>query len=143
MSGEANDDWPVDPGRRSVLKAGAASLLGLAIPQAAGADPVPPSPVRKRCIVLYMRGGPSHIDTWDPKPEAPAEIHGEFGAIETSADGIRICEHLPKMARLMHRVAVVRSVTDTENDHRRAQDRVLRPFLRIFAQTFRAVRPDL
>src|SRR5437764_4719512 len=104
MSREASRNAPLDPVRRAILKAGAASLLGLALPQPASGDTVPAAALRKRCIVLYMGGGPSHLDTWDPKPEAPAEVCGEFGAIGTSADGIRICEHLPRMARLMHRV---------------------------------------
>src|SRR5207248_2957186 len=128
----------IDAGRRELLKAGAASLIGLALPQEVRAD-APAPLVRKRCIVLYMRGGPSHIDTWDPKPDAPAEIRGEFAAIPTSAPGIRICEHLPRMARLMHRVAVVRSVRATESNHTRAQVRDIVPLLQTLARAILSV----
>ena len=74
----------------------------------------------RNCILLFMSGGPSHLDTWDPKPDAPAEIRGEFDAIETNVAGLRICEHLPKMAQVAHRYAVVRSVTSPEASHERA-----------------------
>src|SRR5213080_1867662 len=64
----------------------------------------------RSCILVFYYGGPSHLDTFDPKPGAPAEVRGEFRTIPTSVPGVRVCEHLPKMARLMHRVALVRSV---------------------------------
>jgi len=60
--------------------------------------------------LIFYYGGPSHLDTYDPKPDAPAEIRGEFRTIATSAPGIRICEHLPRMSRLMHKVALIRSM---------------------------------
>src|SRR5690349_14036090 len=55
----------------------------------------------KSCILLWMAGGPSHIDTFDPKPDAPADVRGEFRPIETSVSGIRISEHFPRFAKLM------------------------------------------
>ncbi len=64
----------------------------------------------KACILIFYYGGPSHIDTFDPKPNAPAEVRGEFKPIATSAPGVHICEHLPRLARLMHKVTLVRSV---------------------------------
>jgi hypothetical protein len=66
-------------------------------------------PIRA-CILLFYYGGPSHLDTYDLKPHAPAEIRGEFKAISTKVPGLHICEHLPRMASVMDKVAVVRSV---------------------------------
>ena len=67
------------------------------------------SPI-KACIVVFYYGGPSHLDTYDLKPNAPAEIRGEFQPIATSAPGIMISEHLPKMSRVMHKVALIQSM---------------------------------
>lgn len=64
----------------------------------------------RACIVLYCWGGMSHLETWDPKPDAPREYRGEFDPIATSVPGIRVCEHMPRLARQMHRLAVIRSV---------------------------------
>jgi hypothetical protein len=65
----------------------------------------------KACIMLFLFGGPSHIDTWDMKPNAPRECRGEFKSIQTSASDLALCEHLPRTARIAHHLAVVRSVT--------------------------------
>lgn len=73
-------------------------------PTAKATDPV------RSCIFVFFYGGPSHLETWDPKPEAPANIRGEFSAIDTTVPGIRIGEHLPAMARVMHHCAIVRSM---------------------------------
>jgi uncharacterized protein (DUF1501 family) len=64
----------------------------------------------KSCIFLFLLGGPSQIDTWDPKPAAPAEVRGPFNPIATNVSGIQICEHFPRMARLADLYALVRSV---------------------------------
>lgn len=113
--------------RRQFLKLGA---LGLSLPQvlllrslAAGQ---PPSNAPKRvgkarsCIVLFAWGGMSHLDTWDPKPDALSDIRGEFNPIRTSVPGIRIGEHLPLIASKMHHLAVVRSVFHQAPSHRSA-----------------------
>jgi len=68
-------------------------------------------------IQVFMGGGPSHIDLYDLKPEAPAEIRGEFRPIATSVPGVEICEHLPHLAQAMRRVALVRSVAHRETSH--------------------------
>jgi hypothetical protein len=70
-------------------------------------------------IMIVLAGGASHIDTWDMKPDAPAEIRGEFQPVETSAPGIRLCEHLPLTAQQAHKLAVVNSVdgADPTNSH--------------------------
>jgi hypothetical protein len=70
--------------------------------------------------LVFYYGGPSHIDTFDMKPNAPAEIRGQFASIATSAPGLRICEHLPHTARVMDRVAVVRSMHHPMTNHNAA-----------------------
>jgi len=74
----------------------------------------------KSCILLWMSGGPSHLDTFDLKPEAPVGIRGEFRPIDTSVPGIQISEHFPKLARLMEHAAVLRSMSTVESDHQLA-----------------------
>jgi hypothetical protein len=71
----------------------------------------------RACILVYSYGGPSHLDIWDLKPDAPREIRGEFRPAATSVPGVSITEHLPRLARLADRYAIVRSVTHRDNDH--------------------------
>ncbi len=71
----------------------------------------------KSCILIYLLGGPPQLDTFDLKPDAPAEIAGPFRPISTSIQGIRICEHCPKLARLAHKYAIVRSVSHNNHNH--------------------------
>lgn len=71
----------------------------------------------KSCILLWMAGGPSHIDTFDPKPDAPSDIRGEFKTTQTSVNGIRISEHFPKFANLMKHAAILRGMSTQESDH--------------------------
>lgn len=86
------------------------SLPGVfAVPEVAAAGALPGR--AKRCIVIFLFGGPSQLDTWDMKPQAPLENRGEFSPIETSVPGLQICEHLPRTAQVMRHVALVRSVT--------------------------------
>ncbi|OAI41169.1 hypothetical protein AYO40_03755 [Planctomycetaceae bacterium SCGC AG-212-D15] len=100
-------------GRRQFLRIGTVALSGMLLPEARAA-----SPRRARaCILLYMDGGPSHIDLWDMKPDAPEEVRGPFHSIATSVPGTRVCEHLPLVARRMHRLTQVRSVRHTETVH--------------------------
>jgi hypothetical protein len=73
-------------GRREFLRAGSLGLLGLTLPQLARAQPAARSPA-KACILLFMWGGPAQQDTWDPKPDAPAEYRGEFRPIPTNVPG--------------------------------------------------------
>lgn len=79
----------------------------------------------RACIFVFHYGGPSHHDTFDMKPEAPAEVRGTFRAINTSADGIRICEHLPYLAKQMHRIALVRSMHHAMTAHDSASANLL------------------
>ena len=102
--------------RRDFLRFGMIGLGGLAIPDLIAAAPSGQIKA-KACILLYMDGGPSHIDLWDLKPNAPEEVRGPFTVIATSVPGIRVCEHLPRVARQMHRLCQVRSVRHTETIH--------------------------
>lgn len=84
-----------------------------AVPQTGSSKSRPgatPTPVRS-CILIFYYGGPSHLETFDLKPHAPVEVRGEFQPIATSAPGVWISEHLPNLARWMHKIALVRSVT--------------------------------
>jgi len=104
--------------RRNFLRIGALGLGGLALPQILQAESQ--SGIRrshKAVIMIYLPGGPPHQDTFDLKLDAPAEIRGEFRPIRTSVPGIQICEHLPLMAGLMDKLAVIRSLADARDDH--------------------------
>lgn len=112
--------------RRDVLRAGTLGLLGAYSPL--GASLVRSSTVSsttpavgggkaKRCIFLFMWGGPSQLDTFDMKPDAPAEVRGEFEAVATPVPGLTVCEHFRQMAPLMDKVAVVRSLTHDDPAH--------------------------
>lgn len=106
--------------RRRLLQFGAGSYLGLNLGglwQAQAARPKTERPSIKACILVFLYGGPSQIDTFDMKPDAPAEIRGEFSPIATSAPGVRICEHLPRLAKLMHKVAIIRSMHHAAHLH--------------------------
>src|SRR5688572_6857317 len=96
--------------RRKLLRFGTLQLGGLGLSMLP-ARPLlgAPGPRAKACILLFMDGGPSHIDLWDLKPDAPTEIRGPFGSIPTTVPGVRVCDHLPLVARQMHRLAQVRS----------------------------------
>jgi hypothetical protein len=111
--------------RRDFLRVGGLATLGLTLPgflkmaQAARADSKKPGK-DVSCILLWMGGGPSHIDTFDPKPEAPQEIRGEFKAIPTNVSGIQISEKLPKLAQQMDKFSILRSVTSPDGTHETA-----------------------
>ena len=100
--------------RRRLLQFGVVSLGGPWL----GGRPVDAARRRARaCILLFMDGGPSHIDLWDRKPDAPLEIRGPLGEISTTVPGIHDCEQLPRVARQMHRVVQIRSVRHEEMVH--------------------------
>jgi hypothetical protein len=109
--------------RREMLRVGGLGFTGLAVPQLARARAAAPAGATstfgraKSCIVVFNYGGPSHLDLWDLKPDAPAEIRGEFRPVPTAVPGVSICEHLPRLAALAGRYALVRSVTHRDNDH--------------------------
>jgi hypothetical protein len=108
--------------RRAVLQAGSLGLLGLGLPQlssrtAAATDSLPGFGRARRCIFLFMWGGPSQLDTFDMKPEAPDEVRGPFQSIATPVPGLQVCEHFQQLAPVMGRVAVVRSLTHDDPAH--------------------------
>lgn len=105
--------------RRDVLRIGGHGLLGLTLPRLlqAASQPDRPRAKAKSVIFLFQFGGPSHVDTFDMKPEAPAGIRSQYDTIATSVPGLRICEHLPEMARVMHKVTLVRSVFHAFKNH--------------------------
>lgn len=106
--------------RREALLAGSLPWLGLGLPQLLQANQNQPSsrkPKAKACIVLFMWGGPAQQDTWDMKPDAPAEYRGDFKQIQTRTPGLQICEHLPKLAARSDKLALIRSMTHPDVDH--------------------------
>ena len=74
-------------------------------------------PRAKRCIVIYCWGGISHLESWDPKPEALSDLRGDFSAIQTATPGIQYCEHIPLMAQHSDKLAIVRSVYHRHGGH--------------------------
>lgn len=111
--------------RRDFLKIGAAGLFGLSLPQllqmearASEAAPARTSNRKaKSVIMVWLSGGPATIDMWDLRPNAPEGIRGEFRQIPTTADGVAICEHLPRMAQVANRCTIVRSLAHTIPSH--------------------------
>jgi len=95
--------------RRTFLAAGGLTFCGLDLPHLVNAAPAPQGRA-KSTILIWLSGGASHIDTWDMKPDAPAEYRGEFRPLATSAPGVRLCEHLPLLAQQAHHLAVVNSL---------------------------------
>src|SRR3954464_5421095 len=88
--------------RRNFIKIGALGMGGLALPQLLRAEASAGiGRSHKSVIMIYLPGGPSHQDIFDLRPGAPAEFGGQFSPIETNVSGIRICEHLPRLARMM------------------------------------------
>jgi hypothetical protein len=105
-------------GRRSWLKASLAGIAGLTAPRwLAAKESAAGSASRKSVILIWMTGGPSHIDTLDPKPAAPKEIRGPFDVIPTALPGVQVCEYLPKYAALLDRVTLIRSVDCRHSNH--------------------------
>jgi len=104
--------------RRNFLKIGALGLGGLSLPQLLQAEAQ--SGIRrshKAVIMVFLPGGPSHQDIFDLKMDAPSEIRGEFKPIHTNVSGIQICEHLPRLARMMDKLTLIRSMVGAEDRH--------------------------
>ncbi|HXG09172.1 MAG TPA: DUF1501 domain-containing protein [Gemmataceae bacterium] len=97
--------------RRDFIRVGTLGFLGLSLPDYLRyAAAAPTAGADKSAIFIYLGGGQTHLDTWDPKPDAPAEYRGEFKPIKTNVPGIEICEHLPRMAQNADKYAILRSV---------------------------------
>lgn len=108
--------------RRDFLKLGAGAAVGLALPRPALASA---EGTAKRVILVNLTGGLSHLDSLDMKPEAPAEVRGEFVPRQTTLPGVQICEHLPQLAARMRHWALVRSLSHGENGHLPGTHRLL------------------
>lgn len=109
--------------RRDLLHVGALAPLGLTLSnwsraaEQAPSDPTSGFGSAKRCILLYLWGSPSQIDTFDPKPDAPREVRGELGSIQSAIPGVRVGEVLPRIAKMLDRVTVLRSLTHPDPIH--------------------------
>ncbi|MDB5312045.1 MAG: hypothetical protein JWO38_6247 [Gemmataceae bacterium] len=118
---------PLD--RREMLRVGGLALGGLALPMLLGRSAAASSSTggkkgksfgkAKNCIILYLSGGPAQLDTFDPKPDAPDDIRGEFSTIQTTLPGVRFSELVPHTASWMHKAALVRTMYHDHNDHGR------------------------
>ena len=106
--------------RRALLNCAGSGALGLSLPGLlagqAAADMQGIRPQADSCIVLFLNGGPSHLDMWDMKPAGPVEIRGEFNPVSSSLPGANVCEHLPRLATQMHRVSLVCSMHHSVNN---------------------------
>jgi len=103
--------------RRRMLQIGAAGLPGLMSARSLISAPADALVAKAdHCIVLFLNGGPSHLDMWDMKPESPSEIRGEFDPISSSLPGVPVSEHLPRLAQQMHRATLIRSMHHSVNN---------------------------
>ncbi|MCB1087932.1 MAG: DUF1501 domain-containing protein [Verrucomicrobiae bacterium] len=116
--------WSGAKSRRAFLRVGALGSMGLSLPDLLKAERLNGAPQAggrfgraKRCLFLFMWGGPSHLDTFDLKPDAPSEFRGTFLPRRTSAPEIRMCEHFPHLAQQAHQIGLIRSVTHADNNH--------------------------
>ena len=115
--------WHTEISRRCFVKTGVSSFLGLIAMQHFGSNSLAQLeeviPQAKHCIVLFMSGGASQLDTFDPKPGT--QNGGPFAAIPTSANGIQVSEHLPNVAEQAHHLSIIRSMVSREGNHERAR----------------------
>jgi hypothetical protein len=113
----ACDGWS----RRDLLQVGGISALGLSPTEIDGSVHAASSQVgfdrARACLLIYLFGGPSHIDIWDMKPDAPEGVRGEFRPVATNVPGIRICEHLPRLSRQADKYCLIRSMTHPHPRH--------------------------
>src|SRR3954447_19684014 len=112
--------------RRDFIRMGSLAFAGLNLPALLGAESNAESKAEHKkedraCIVIFQNGGASQLDTFDPKPDAPADIRGSFGEVPTSIPGVHISGLLPRTAKIMHRIAVIRSMHSDEAIHERAR----------------------
>ena len=134
-----SDNWLSDCEnfhRRDFLKVGMLSMLGLTMSKYyALADTTNKAALPKgsgtadSCVLIWLGGGPSHLDTWDLKPDAPLEIRGDYKPINTSASGMQISEHMPKTAKVGDKICLVRSVTSPTGAHEIGTHYMLTGFL--------------
>ncbi len=107
--------------RRELLQVGYSALFGLTTTRAFAANPRSSRSV----ILVFLTGASSHLDTFDPKPDAPAEIRGEFGVLRTAVPGLLVSEHLPRLAARAKQYAVIRSLSHKDNNHTAATHHII------------------
>src|SRR5205085_9871765 len=110
--------------RREMLRAGSLGLFGLSMPELlrgqrdeASSSPAAARPKARACIVLFLMGGPPQHSTWDPKPESPAEIRGEFSPTATNVPGLQISSLLPQLSRQADKLCLLRALSTGDNAH--------------------------
>lgn len=107
--------------RRRMLQLGSLSVFGLSLPQLLKAEQSalahPSARSKKSVILVWMHGGPSQLDMYDMKPQAPAEYRGPFRPVASSLPGLDVCELLPEHAKVMHHCSVIRSFSHGNGDH--------------------------
>lgn len=117
---------PQNLSRRQVLQVGGIGAMGLSLPSFLQAEKLQdPGASPKSCIFIHQYGGLSQLDSWDMKPDAPQEIRGPYKPIKTATPGFHICELMPKLAKLSEEYAVIRSMTHTVSEHKRANSMLL------------------
>jgi hypothetical protein len=104
-------------GRRDFLKIGGMALGGLALTDVLRLEAAQGAKSHKAIINVFLPGGPPHIDMWDLKPDAPVDIRGEYSPIKTTVPGLEICELFPRLAAMAERLAIIRSLSDSDGDH--------------------------
>lgn len=114
FSPAGGDTIRIGSSRRGFLQTGLAGMAGASLPMVLAANNDRP---KTSVILFWLSGGPSHIDMWDPKPEAPREIRGPFGSIPTKLPGVHVSEHLPLTARLMDKLTILRAVDCSSSNH--------------------------
>lgn len=128
--------------RREFLRAGGLGLAGLGLAELLRAEASQRKTHFKRVLQLFLWGGPSQHETFDPKPHAPDGVRGAFGSIATRTPGLRICEYLPRLARLSDRFAIVRSLTHTGTNHGTSAYHMLTGHIHASPGTLRHPAPD-
>ena len=130
--------------RREFLRVGGLGLAGLTLPELLrGRAASPTVKIKAKSVIqLFMWGGPSQLETFDLKPNAPDGIRGEFKPIATRTPGIRICEHLPRLANATDRYAILRSVTHTGTNHGTSAYHMLTGHIHVTPGTLRHPTPN-
>ena len=108
--------------RRNCLKLGLGAWIGGGLVDAlrlrgVASDSGGPRPTATNCILIWMDGGPTHFETFDPKPEAPAEVRGEFHPISTNLSGVHFSEHMTRLASSLDSFAMIRSIRHNQGNH--------------------------
>ena len=113
--------YPLHMSRRGFLQAGAVSFGGAALANLLAHEALADSKTERRSVILlWQPGGPSHLETWDMKPDAPVEYRGEFTSIPTNLPGYRVCEFMPKLAQMCDKLTILRSVYHNITEHSQA-----------------------